>query len=104
MITADMVNDIVERLVERFHPDKVILFGSCARGEADEGSDVDLLIVAETDLDPGERFPAARRALAGIPAAFDLIVRTPDEYRRRREVVNDIVYFAEKYGKVIYER
>jgi predicted nucleotidyltransferase len=95
---------VVDRLMERFHPEKIILFGSYAAGEADEGSDVDLLVVAETDLPPRERALAAGRALADVPAAFDVFVKTPDEYGRRRHVVNHIVYFADKYGTVLYER
>jgi predicted nucleotidyltransferase len=104
MIGTETLDEIVERIEEYFHPEKIILFGSYARGEATEDSDVDLLIVAETDLPPRERFPAARRLLSDIPASFDLILKTPEEYRRRRSVVNHIVYFADKYGKVIYER
>ena len=104
VIGTDIMQEIVDRLVERFHPEKIILFGSYATGDADEGSDVDLLIVAETGLPPGERFAAASRALADFPAAFDVFLKTPDEYRRRRHVVNHIVYFADKYGKVVYER
>lgn len=96
--------DTLEKIVERFDPEKIILFGSYARGDADEGSDVDLLIVAHTDLPPRDRFPAARRALADFPAGFDLFLKTPEEYRRRRHVVNHIVYFADKYWRVVYER
>jgi len=104
VITTSVLEEIVERIAERFNPEKIILFGSYARGAATDDSDVDLLIVADTGLPPGERFPAARRVLADFPAAFDLIVRTPQEYERRRGVVNDIVYFADKYGRVVYER
>jgi predicted nucleotidyltransferase len=102
VIVTETLDEIVERIKERFHPEKIILFGSYARGEATEDSDIDLLIVAETDLLPRERFPAVRRLLSDIPASFDVILKTPEEYRRRRSVVNHIVYFADKYGKVLY--
>lgn len=104
MLETDLLREIVERIVERFHPERVILFGSRARGEATADSDMDLLIVAETDLPPRERFSAVCRLLADYPVAFDVIVKTPEEYRRRRRVVNHIVYFADKYGDVLYER
>ncbi|MBI5119090.1 nucleotidyltransferase domain-containing protein [Candidatus Poribacteria bacterium] len=104
MIVTETLDKIVERIKERFHPEKIILFGSYAQGEATEDSDIDLLIVAETDLLPRERYPAVRRLLSDIPASFDVILKTPEEYRRRRSVVNHIVYFADKYGKVLYER
>lgn len=104
MLATERLDAVVGRLVGRFDPEKIILFGSHATEQAREDSDVDLLVVAETDLPTGERFAAASRALADVPAAFDVIVRTPEEYRRRRGVVNDIVYFADKYGRVVYER
>ena len=104
VITASGFEQIVQRISDRFDLQKIILFGSYARGEATEQSDVDLLVVADTDLTPRERFPAVRRLLADYPAAFDIIVKTPQEYRRWRNVVNHIVYFADKYGKVLYER
>ncbi len=104
MIRAETIQEMVGRIVARFHPEKIILFGSYASGEPTEDSDVDLLIVAEMDLPPRDRFPAVRRLLNDYPVAFDLILETPEEYRRRRSVVNHIVYFADKYGKVIYER
>jgi predicted nucleotidyltransferase len=104
MIAPGLIAQVAERIRERFNPEKIILFGSHARGEARQDSDIDLLIVAATKLPPRERFPAVRRALADFPAAFDLILKTPGEYRRWRKVLNNIVYFAEKYGKVIYER
>ena len=104
MLTSQQLHDIVDRLVRRFDPERIILFGSYARGEAREDSDVDLLVVADTDLPPRERFPAVRRLLGDYPAAFDIFLKTPEEYSRWRSVVNHIVYFADKYGKVVHER
>lgn len=104
MITTDTLQEIIDRIVNHFRPEKIILFGSCARGDASEDSDVDLLVVAETDLSARDRYPAVRRILSDLPASFDIILKTPAEYERRRSVLNHIVYFAEKYGKVVYER
>ena len=104
MLSAEITQGIVERIVRRFNPEKIILFGSQARGDARPDSDVDLLIVADTDLPPRDRFPAAHRILADYPLAFDVILSTPVEYNKRRSLVNHIVYFADKYGRVIYER
>jgi predicted nucleotidyltransferase len=104
MIAPGLIAQVVERIRERFNPEKIILFGSHARGEPREDSDIDLLIVAKTRLPARERFPAVRQALADFPAAFDLILKTPQEYRRWRRVLNTIVYFADRYGKVLYER
>ncbi len=104
MITTETIEEITQLLVEKFNPEKVILFGSHASGGADEESDVDLLVVADTKLPPQDRFPEASRLLGDYPYAFDVIIKTPEEYRRFRKAVNHIVYFADKYGQVIYER
>ena len=104
MIGREQISEVIDLLVRRFSPEKIILFGSYASGTAREDSDVDLLVVAETDLPTHDRFPTIRRVLAGFPAAFDVFWKTPEEYRRWRNVVNHVVYFADRYGKVAYER
>ena len=104
MLEQQNINSIVQRLKTQLNPVKVILFGSYASGTPREDSDMDLLIVADTDLPPVERFALVSRMLADFPVAFDIIVKTPEEYSRWRNIVNDIVYFADKYGQVLYEQ
>ena len=104
MVTMTQIEELVRRIGQKFHTERIVLFGSYASGQATEDSDVDLLVVAETSLPPHERYAAVRRLAADFPASFDIIVKTPDEYARRRSVVNHIVYFADKYGRVLYER
>jgi predicted nucleotidyltransferase len=104
MVTMAQISEIGSRIAREFDPERIILFGSHARGDATEDSDVDLLVVADTELPPGERYAAVRRVLSGYPASFDIVVKTPVEYGRWRNVVNHIVYFADKYGTVLYER
>ncbi len=104
MVAMNQIEELGCRIGEEFGARKVILFGSYARGTASADSDIDLLVVAETSLPPNERYGAVRRIVADYPAAFDIIVETPEEYDRWRSVVNHIVYFADKYGRVVYER
>ena len=104
MLEQQNINRIIQRLTAELHPVKVILFGSYASGTPREDSDVDLLIVADTDLPPVERFALVSRMLADFPVAFDIIFKTPAEYSRWRKVVNHIVYFADRYGQVVYEQ
>ena len=104
MTGSELINRWVELIKKKFHARKILLFGSYATGSATEDSDIDLLVVVETTLPARSRYVAVRRLLADIDASFDIIVKTPDEYERSRRVVNDIVYFADKYGKVLYER
>ena len=104
MITTEAIEEITQLLVGKFNPEKIILLGSHASGRADEESDIDLLVVADTNLPPQDRFPEASRLLGDYPYAFDVIIKTPEEYRRYRKAVNHIVYFADKYGQALYER
>ena len=104
MVTMSQIEELAQRIRREFHPERIILFGSYSQGPVTEDSDIDLLVVAQTSLPANKRYAAVRRLVADVPAAFDIIVKTPDEYNRWRSVVNHIVYFADKYGKVIYER
>jgi predicted nucleotidyltransferase len=104
MLQANQIQEMSLRIAQAMKPERIVLFGSYARKEADEGSDVDLLVVARTSIPPRERYAAVRRLLADFPASFDIIVKTPEEFARWRNVVNNIVYFADRYGKVVYEQ
>ena len=104
MVAMDKIQELGQRIGKQFDAERVILFGSYARDAATRDSDVDLLVVANTDLPPRERYGAVRRLVADTPASFDIVVKTPEEYARWRSVVNHIVYFADKYGRIIYER
>lgn len=104
MVAMNKIEEFGRQIGVQFHALKVILFGSYAEGAAKEDSDIDLLVVADTNLPERQRYGAVRRLLADVPASFDIIVKTPEEYERWRSVVNHIVYFADRYGKVLYER
>ncbi len=104
MVAMNQIEELGCRIGEEFGARKVVLFGSYARGTASADSDIDLLVVAETSLPPQERYGAVRRIVGDCPAAFDIVVETPEEYDRWRSVVNHIAYFADKYGRVLYER
>ncbi|MFH1719543.1 MAG: nucleotidyltransferase domain-containing protein [Planctomycetota bacterium] len=104
MVAISEIEEFGRRIGRQFGAERVILFGSYAEGTGTEDSDIDLLVVADTDLPPRQRYGAIRRLVADVPASFDIIVKTPAEYARWRSVVNHIVYFADRYGKVLYER
>lgn len=93
---------VVSNLVERYRPQCIILFGSLARGECHEGSDIDLAIIKETDTPFLRRLDDARAA-ADTPVAKDLVVYTPQEWR---EMIRTGNYFVREEilerGKVLY--
>ena len=97
----------LERVVERLRPldpEKVVLFGSFARGDFHEGSDIDLMIIIDTN----ERFiDRIGRVLAAVdPADFDVEphVYTPAEYEELKRRGALLAEAAEREGKVLYER
>src|SRR5512136_1863409 len=95
---------MVERLVERFDPDQIILFGSQARGAAGPGSDVDLLVIMPVSGSKRARQLELRMALHDIPVPTDIILATPDEVARRKDIVGTIIRPALREGKVLYSR
>lgn len=96
----------VERIVERFDPLKVIVFGSVARDEAGHDSDIDLLVVFEHVRWESKRKLAVdiRVALADIPVPIDIVVTDPDEISRRGHLVGPILRPALREGKILHER
>lgn len=98
------IERMVQRIVRQFHPERVILFGSHARGEAGADSDVDLLVVMAVDGSRREKAVAIRVALHDIRIAKDIIVTTPEDFAWRKDVPGTIEYPAVKEGKVLYVR
>lgn len=104
MMIGKAISIMVERIVDKFHPESIILFGSQARGDTNESSDVDLLIVMNKVQDKRQAAIAIRRLLVDIPISKDIVVTTPDEIERRRFVVGNVIHEAFREGKVLYEQ
>jgi predicted nucleotidyltransferase len=100
---AEQLQALVTALVDALHPLRIILFGSRARGDARTDSDVDLLVVAETDLPPGERNFLASRAVRDLGLPTDILVVTPRELERLRTWMSSIVAVALREGRVLHE-
>jgi predicted nucleotidyltransferase len=98
------INRMVRRIVKRFHPEKVILFGSHARSDAGPDSDVDLLVVMSAEGSIREKRLEIRRALRDIPLPLDVIVTPPADFAWRKDVVGTIEWPAAREGKVLYDR
>jgi predicted nucleotidyltransferase len=103
MISDETLNEIRQRLVDRFHPDKIILFGSQARGTADDRSDVDILVVCEISNGRRSLTLAMDRALWGLRLARDIVVLTPEEFERDRHIPGTIARPASREGRILYE-
>lgn len=102
--SADQLGRMVSAIVETVHPDRIILFGSRARGDSHASSDFDLLVVMPL---AGSRREARLRiglALAPCRTPVDVLLATPDELERYGKIPGSLVYPAVKDGKVLYER
>ena len=97
------LSEVVDRIVRKFKPEKIILFGSWARGDAREDSDLDLLIVLSQVEHKRKAAIEILRALNGLPISKDIIVTTPQEIAERGKTIGYILQPALEEGKVIYE-
>ena len=104
MTTETIVDTMVNRIVARFQPSRILLFGSRARGTDNRWSDVDLLVVMEEVADKRRAAVEIGRALSDLPVSKDIIVTTPEEIARRGHLVGSVLRAALREGKVVYER
>ncbi len=104
MTQAELIKQVTQTIVERFHPKRIVLFGSYARGEARPESDLDLFIEMESPLRPPERAVEVSAAFGLRPWPLDVIVYTPDEVSRLRGMRGTLLSVIEREGRVLYER
>lgn len=96
-----VLQEIVARIVEVAHPEKIILFGSAARGEMGPHSDLDLMVVKDV-AHRRELAREIRGALRGVRHSFDVVVVTPDDVERYKDAWMLIIEPALREGKVLY--
>lgn len=96
--------EMVERIVKRFDPLRIILFGSFARGEAQRWSDIDLLVILPSAPDRRETTIDILRSLSDSPIPVDIIVTDPEQIARRGNQIGTVLRPALRDGKVLYER
>jgi predicted nucleotidyltransferase len=89
-------------LIEAAHPEKVILFGSYARGDFTKDSDLDLLVILPGSVNQAEEMVRLRMVLRDIPMPIDVVVYSADEVQRRRLLRGTMLYHALREGKVLY--
>jgi len=104
MIDSNKINEIVFRITSKFNPDRIILFGSYANGTQKEDSDIDLLIIQDTDLPPQKRGFDIRMSLIGLMMPFDILIYTKSEFEQEKENQYSFLSSAIQNSKVLYER
>ncbi len=102
--SSETMRRMVRRIVESFHPERIILFGSRARGTALPESDVDLLVVMRTRESRHRQQTAIRLALRDFAVAKDIVVTTPEDFAWRSETPGTIERPAALEGKILYAK
>jgi len=104
-ITPELINYIVEKIVREIQPEKIILFGSYARGDFGQDSDLDLFIIKEGKESSRIMRRKVEAILWGRRFPMDLLVRKPDEVEWNFRAKNPFyLYHIFKDGKVLYEK
>ena len=101
-VTKSDVEEVVRRIVEAAEPEKIILFGSAARGDMGPNSDLDFLII-KAGAHRQKLTDRIRRALRGVNAAVDLVVATPEDIERYRDSHPLVYKPALREGVVVYD-
>jgi predicted nucleotidyltransferase len=103
-IEPTIIGEIVRRIVRLIHPEKIVLFGSYARGDSRSESDIDLLVIADSTEPRYRRSVPLYGALSDILVPMDILVYSPSEVKEWSNVRQAFVTTAVREGKVIYEK
>ncbi len=104
MIEAWRIKDIVKKIVEGFKPERIILFGSYASGNPDEDSDLDLLIIKESNQPRYRRSIEIRKSLIGSNIPMDILVYTTEEFEQEKDEKYSFINEAIRSSIILYER
>ncbi len=102
-ISEPLLVEIARRIVDHFNPDKIILFGSYAYGVPRNDSDLDLLVIMDTEMRPAARSAAVARICRPKYVAMDIVVRTPEEIQTRLRNFDPFLEEIFKLGRTLYE-
>lgn len=104
MLTSQFILDAANRAAAAATaPLRVLLFGSYARGDADEGSDLDLLVIEREVPDKAAEYLKLHRAIGPMGVGVDVLVFSQEEFERRSQVPGTVPYWAKKEGKLLYD-
>jgi len=103
MIDEQTLQEAVQRIVAAAQPSRVILFGSYGRGDADTGSDLDIMVIEPHVSDPYTEMIRLHEAIGNIGLGVDVLVYSEAEYWRRSQVPGTVLYWARKEGRAVYE-
>jgi len=103
-ILPEVLDDVVRRVVAAADPERIILFGSAARGAMRPDSDIDLLVIKAGRYDYHRVISDIYRAVAGADIPVEIVLITPEQAERYKDSFCLVIHPALKEGKVIYDR
>lgn len=103
-VTEELLDEMVKKIVSHFYPEKIILFGSHAWGMPDIESDVDLLIIQESNLRPARRSAQISSACRPRGLSVDFLVKTPSEIKHQLQIGNPFLKRILEQGRILYAR
>ena len=103
-VTKSLLAGIVQRIVEKFRAEKIVLFGSYANGTPDRDSDVDLLVVMDSQEPMSQRIRRVTEVAKVRFLPMDIVVRTPAEIDERLAKGDFFIVDILSTGKVLYQR
>jgi uncharacterized protein len=104
VIDEALIREVTNKIVRAFAPERIILFGSHARGDANVDSDLDLLVVMDTKLSYFQRIPTVLSLFGSRLWPMDLFVFTPQEFAEQKDVNGTLIEMAVREGKQVYAR
>lgn len=102
MINEQTLQQLTERLVAAAKPSRVIVFGSYGRGDADERSDLDIMVIQPVVTDQVAEMVRLRQVIGPVGTGVDVLVYPEAEYERRSQVPGTLLYWARKEGRTLY--
>jgi predicted nucleotidyltransferase len=106
-ISDNLIDEMTQRIIHEVHPQRILLFGSWARGQANQDSDIDLLVVEHEPFGPNRsrRQEAARiwRCLSEFRVPKDILVYSVSELSHWKDSIHHVIGRALREGKVLYE-
>lgn len=107
-VSQKLIDEMTKAIVKEVEPQRIYLFGSCARGTNTTNSDVDLLIVEDRGFDADHNrwseLKRIRKALRSFHVPKDILVYSRDEFEKWKDSIYHVVAHAIREGKLIYER
>ncbi len=103
MFNYKMANEVIERIIDVFSPKLIIVFGSVARHEAGDHSDLDILVVMDTTLKGAKRAAAIHRQTTDFMMPLDILVLTPSEFDANKDNRYSFASEIVRTGVIAYE-